>query len=173
MIHPKEREYLNEESTLVVTVRNAAEFHDDVTTNLERLERGEPVETPPRLSFHSYADLMGTFTPSTLDLIATVQRERPVSINEAARTVDRDVSTVHDQLTRLESLGVIYFAEEGQSNRPVVWFDDLVSTFPSRRKPSQRPPKQPDNTDDARGDRDLRPMRNLGRALPRTRCRRP
>lgn len=28
-----------------MTVRNAAEFHDDVTTNLNHLERGEPVET--------------------------------------------------------------------------------------------------------------------------------
>jgi predicted transcriptional regulator len=130
MMHPKEREYLDEESTLVVTVRSGAEFHDDVTTNLERLERGESVETPPRLSFHSYDDLMRTFTSSTLDLIATVRRENPASINEAARMVDRDVSTVHEQLTRLESLGVIYFAEEGQSKRPVVWFDDLVIDIP-------------------------------------------
>lgn len=130
MMHPKEREYLDEESTLVVTVRSAAEFHDDVTTNLDRLERGEPVDEPPQLSFHSYDDLMGTFTPSTLDLIATVRREQPASINEAARAVDRDVSTVHKQLTRLESLGVIYFAEEGQSKRPVVWFDDLVIDIP-------------------------------------------
>ena len=63
MIHPKEREYLDEASTLVVTVRSAAEFHDDVTANLERLERGEAVETPPRLSFHDYDELMGRSRP--------------------------------------------------------------------------------------------------------------
>ena len=130
MMHPKEREYLDNESTLVVTVRSADEFHDDVTTNLERLERDEPVETPPQLSFHSYDDLMQTFTSSTLDLIATVRHEKPASINATARAVERDVSTVHEQLTRLESLGVIYFAEEGQSKRPVVWFDDLVIDIP-------------------------------------------
>ena len=130
MIHPKEREYLDEASTLVVTVRTEEEFHDDVSANLERLERGESVETPPRLSFHSYDDLLGTLTPTTLDLLATIRREQPASINEAARAVERDVSTVHKQLTRLESLGVIYFAEEGQSKRPVVWFDDLVTDIP-------------------------------------------
>jgi len=135
MIHPKEREYLDEASTLVVTVRTAAEFHDDVTANLERLDRGEPVETPPQLSFHSYDDFMGTFTSSTLDLIATIRRDQPASINEAARTVERDVSTVHKQLTRLESLGVICFAEEGQSKRPVVWFDDLVIDIPFGEEP--------------------------------------
>lgn len=130
MIHPKEREHLDEASTLVVTVRTTEEFHDDVTKNLERLERGESVETPPRLSFHSYDDLFATLTPTTLDLIGTIRREQPASINEAARAVERDVSTVHKQLTRLESLGVIYFAEEGQSKRPVVWFDDLVIDIP-------------------------------------------
>ena len=128
--HPKEREMLDAASTLVVTVRTAAEFHDDVTANLERLERGESPESTPRLSFHSYDDLMGTFTPTTLDLLATIRREQPSSINEAARAVERDVSTVHEQLTRLNSLGVIYFAEEGQSKRPVVWFDDLVIDIP-------------------------------------------
>jgi predicted transcriptional regulator len=73
---------------------------------------------------------MGTFTSSTLDLIATVRLEKPASTNEAARAVERNVSTVHVQLTRLESLGVIYSAEEGQSKRPVVWLDDLVIDIP-------------------------------------------
>ena len=143
MIHPKEREYLDEDSTLGVTVRSADEFHDDVTTNLERLERGEPVETPPQLSFHSYDDIMRTFTPSTLDLLATVRRENPASINETARAVGRDVSTVHKQLTRLDSLGVIYFAEEGQSKRPVVWFDDLVIDIPFDDETETAPAEAP------------------------------
>jgi predicted transcriptional regulator len=42
---------------------------------------------------------MGTFTPTTLDLLATIQREQPGSINEAARAVERDVKNVHEQLT--------------------------------------------------------------------------
>ena len=130
MMHPEEREYLDEATTLLVTVETNEQFHEEVTANIERLERGEPVESTPTLSFHSYEDLMGTFTPSTLDLLATIRRENPASINAAARAVERDVKNVHEQLTRLESLGVIYFAEEGQSKRPVVWFDELVIDLP-------------------------------------------
>ena len=127
MIHPKERKHLNEATTLVVTVETGDQFYEEVTTNLERLEQNESPDSPtPTLSFRSYDDLLGTFTPTTLDLIAAIRRDKPGSINEAARMVDRDVKNVHGQLTRLESLGVIYFAEEGQSKRPVVWFDDLV-----------------------------------------------
>lgn len=125
--HPKEREFLDEAvSTLVVTVRTSAAFHDDVTAKLEALEHGETVDNTPTLSFSSYDDLMSTFTPTTLALIDTIRREQPTSINETARVVGRNVSNVHEQLTRLDSMGVIYFDVDGQSKRPVVWFDELV-----------------------------------------------
>lgn len=39
--------------------------------------------------------------------------------------VDRDVKNVHDELAKLEALGVIYFEQDGQAKRPVVWFDEL------------------------------------------------
>ena len=57
----------------------------------------------------------------------TVER---TSINEAARTVDRDVKNVHEELSRLAQLGIILFEEDGQSKRPVVWFDELVINLP-------------------------------------------
>lgn len=125
-MHPKERDYLNTASTLVVTVTSSKQFHGDVTDEIEQLDAGEPVDTPPTLSFTSYEELLKTFTPTTLDLIETIRREQPASMNEAARAVDRDVKNVYEQLNRLEKMGVIYFSEEGQSKRPVVWFDELI-----------------------------------------------
>jgi len=129
-LHPMEREQLQAESTLVVTVKSAEEFHDDVTTGLDGLADGEAVESPPTLSFTSYDDLMETLTPRTLDLIEAVRREEPTSINETARVVGRDVKNVHEELSRLAQLGIVYFEEEGQRKRPVVWFDELVINLP-------------------------------------------
>jgi predicted transcriptional regulator len=129
-MHPKEREYLDAASTLVVTVESSQQFHDDVTAAIEALDRGESVDESPTLSFTSYDELLTTFTPTTLDLIDTIRREEPTSINETARAVDRDVKNVHEQLVRLDNMGVIYFAEEGQAKRPVVWFDELIMRVP-------------------------------------------
>ena len=129
-LHPMEREQLRAESTLVVTVKSSSEFHDDVTGGIETLERGDKVESPPTLSFASYDDLMTTLTPRVLDLIEAIRREEPASINETARVVDRDVKNVHEELTRLAQLGVVVFETEGQRKRPVVWFDELVVSFP-------------------------------------------
>jgi predicted transcriptional regulator len=128
-LHPMEREQLRAESTLVVTVKSSSEFHDDITDGIETLERGEAVDSTPMLSFASYDDLMETLTPRVLDLIEAIRREEPASINETARVVDRDVKNVHEELSRLAQLGVIFFEEDGQSKRPVVWFDELVITL--------------------------------------------
>ena len=129
-LHPMEREQLRTESTLVVTVKSSSEFHDDVTDGIEAVERGDAVDSSPTLSFTSYDDLMETLTPRVLDLIEATRRDRPASINETARVVDRDVKNVHEELSRLAQLGIIFFEEDGQSKRPVVWFDELVINLP-------------------------------------------
>lgn len=129
-LHPIEREQLQQESTLVVTVKSDQEFREDVTEGIEALERGEAVDATPTLSFASYDDLMETLTPRVLDLVEAIRRGEPASINEAARIVDRDVKNVHGELSRLAQLGIIYFEEDGQRKRPVVWFDELVINLP-------------------------------------------
>ena len=125
-----EREQLRAESTLVVTVKSSSEFQDDVTDGIKALERGDTEDSPPTLSFTSYDDLMETLTPRVLDLIEVIRRKEPSSINETARVVDRDVKNVHEELSRLAQLGIIFFEEDGQSKRPVVWFDELVINLP-------------------------------------------
>ena len=129
-LHPMEREQLRAESTLVVTVKSSSEFHEDVTDEIETRERGDAVDSTPTLSFTSYDDLMETLTPRVLDLIEAVRREEPASINETARVVDRDVKNVHEELSRLAQLGIIFFEENGQKKRPVVWFDELLINLP-------------------------------------------
>jgi len=129
-LHPMEREQLRTESTLVVTVKSSGEYHDDVTDGIEALERGDAVDSTPTLSFTSYDDLMETLTPRVLDLIEAIRREEPASINETARVVDRDVKNVHEELSRLAQLGIIFFEEDGQRKRPVVWFDELLIGLP-------------------------------------------
>jgi predicted transcriptional regulator len=129
-LHPMEREQLRAESTLVVTVKSSSEYHDDVTDRIEALERGDAVDSTPTLSFTNYDDLMETLTPRVLDLIEAIRREEPASINETARVVDRDVKNVHEELSRLAQLGIIFFEDDGQRKRPVVWFDELLITLP-------------------------------------------
>ncbi|MFB6068721.1 MAG: hypothetical protein ABEJ90_02215, partial [Halobacterium sp.] len=68
--------------------------------------------------------------PATAPANATDARSEPASINETARVVDRDVKNVHEERSQLAQRGIIFFEEDGQSKRPVVWFDELVITLP-------------------------------------------
>ena len=129
-LHPIEREQLRAESTLVVTVKSSSEFHDDVTNRVEAIDRDGAADSTPTLSFTSYDDLIETLTPRVLDLVEAIRREEPASINETARVVDRDVKNVHEELSRLARLGIIFFEKDGQSKRPVVWFDEIVINLP-------------------------------------------
>jgi predicted transcriptional regulator len=125
-----EREQLRAASTLIVTVKSSDEFHDDITDHIESLKHGDSVDTTPTLSFTSYDDLIETLTPRVLELVEAVRRGSPSNINETARVVDRDVKNVHEELSRLSQLGIIFFEADGQSKRPVVWFDELVINLP-------------------------------------------
>jgi predicted transcriptional regulator len=87
-----EREQLDRKSTLVVTVQSSGESHDDVRSAIQALDRGDSVESSPTIAFPSYEELLGTFTPRVLELIEAIRREKPASINETARVVDRDVN---------------------------------------------------------------------------------
>lgn len=109
---------------------SSSDFHDDVTDEIEALERDETADSIPTLSFTSYDDLMATLTPRVLELIEAIRREEPASINETARVVDRDVKNVHEELSRLAQLGIIFFEDDGQRKRPIVWFDELRITLP-------------------------------------------
>jgi predicted transcriptional regulator len=125
-----ERERLDAESTLVVTVGSDDELHEDVGSAIRSLAREDRVDGTPTIAFRSYDDLLSTLTPRTLDLIEAIRRAEPESINEAARVVDRDVKNVHEELGRLARLGIVYFEEEGRRKRPVVWFDELRISLP-------------------------------------------
>jgi predicted transcriptional regulator len=130
-----EREQLQRESTLVVTVQPSA-FHDDVRETIRDLQSGKDAETPPTITFESYDDLLTTLTPQVLDLIESIRRENPESINETARVVGRDVKNVHEELAHLAQVGILYFESDGQRKRPVVWFEELQINLPFERDAS-------------------------------------
>lgn len=125
-----EREQLQRASTLVVTVRSVDKFYGDVQSAIHALKCGDSTDSPPTISFESYDELMETLTPRVLNLIEAIRCEEPDSINEAARVVDRDVKNVHEEISRLARLGIIFCREEGRRKQPIVWFDELVIHLP-------------------------------------------
>lgn len=131
-MHPHQRDYHEQASTLIVTVESEEKFYRGVEEDIKALEQDTPeeVDGTPVVSFTSYEHLLRTITPETLALIETIRRVGPSSINETARVTGRDVKNIHDELTRLGNMGIIDLVEEGQAKRPVVWYDELDIKVP-------------------------------------------
>ena len=121
--------YADDHDVLVITVRQDGEsIYEEGRDAIEALDRGETVEQPDSVTFPNETMLAQTFTEQTLGLLRVITDAEPESIRETARLVERDVKNVHEELARLETMGVIHFAEKGRSKRPVFPYDELVIT---------------------------------------------
>jgi predicted transcriptional regulator len=124
-------------NTLEITYGQRENTQQAARERLRRAEAGEAFdEQEPAfiLNFEDLEDVGRLMRRSNLQLLDAVASERPESIRETARLVDRDYREVHRNLEELESLGVIEFTAEGNCKRPILRGGteaiDLSITFP-------------------------------------------
>ena len=117
----------NATNVLLITVeRSDDEFYEKGLEAIQTLEDGEPIDRPTTITFPDEKLLAETFNEQTYTLLNVIRDEAPTSIRETARLVGRDKKNVHEELTTLETLGVIRFEQDGQSKRPIFPYDDLI-----------------------------------------------
>lgn len=117
-------------TTLHVTVGDRAQLREDTLQFVQDADAAESEtdeEATAVLQFGSYDDLVDSLTPLRLDLVEAIATERPESMREAARLVDRDPSDVHADLKHLDVIGVVDLEDGGSGGaiRPVVPYDGI------------------------------------------------
>ena len=80
-----------------------------------------------RLSFESARSLFSELTPARLDLMDTLRRIGPSSVNALAKAADRNYSNVHTDVARLEELGLVARSDDGGVSVP---FESVEILFP-------------------------------------------
>jgi len=113
------------QNILVATVGDE-DIYEEGLEAIHRMKEGEPIDEPAVLSFADEEQLAEVFDGRTYSLLRVIRNDEPESIRATARLVGRDVKNVHQELTKLEALGVIRFEEEGRSKKPVFPYDDLL-----------------------------------------------
>jgi len=71
-----------------------------------------------RLSFESAAALFAELTPARVELLDTLRRVGPCSVDALARVAKRDGSDVLREVGRLQELGLIERADDGSVSVP-------------------------------------------------------
>jgi predicted transcriptional regulator len=124
-------------NTLKITYGQRENTQRAARERLRRAEAGEEFdEQEPAfiLNFETLDDVERLMRRLNLQLLDVIASERPGSIRETARLVNRDYKEVHRNLEELEALGVIEFTTDGNSKRPILRDGteaiDLSITFP-------------------------------------------
>ena len=118
--------------TLYVTVGEQKD-RPDLDDRLAAIDADEPVEpTESTLTVESLETFGRIFRPTNLRLLEAITANEPASIRELARTVDRHPPEVLDNITELETYGLVELVEEGRAKRPVVWYDEIDIDLPLR-----------------------------------------
>ena len=116
-------------TTLHITVGDREQLREDALQFVRSAETGalDEQDGTTTLQFGTYDDLVDSLTPLRLELVQAIAEHAPESMRAAARLVDRDVSDVHSDLKRLETLGVLELKEGGPGGamQPVVPFDRI------------------------------------------------
>lgn len=115
-------------NVLLVTIDGGTDIYEEGFEAIQSLKEGEPVDKPATLTVPNEKVLGEIFNERTYTLLRVIRQQKPSSIRETAELVDRDKKNVHEELTRLEALGVIRFDDDGYAKRPVFPYDNLFIT---------------------------------------------
>jgi len=110
-------------NTLEITYGQRENNQRAARERLRRAEAGEEFDEQEAafiLNFEDLDDVERLMRRSNLQLLDVVASERPESIRETARLVDRDYKEVHRNLEELEALGVVEFVTDGNRKRPIL-----------------------------------------------------
>ncbi len=77
------------------------------------------------INFEDPAKLRNIFTEKRLALIEKIQEHSPDSIRDLARTIDRGLREVHEDLKLLEEYEIVQFVTDGRAKRPIVPYDRI------------------------------------------------
>ena len=106
--------------TLKITIKTVSEALDDVRSAFKTAESGRRVRRRDGVYFTSIEAARNLLTPNRLALLRAVRSDRPGSIYELAKLVNRDLKNVQDDLRLLARYGLVRMADgKGSGKRRV------------------------------------------------------
>ena len=116
-----------------IVVMNDEDYGDHLNQLFEKVKEGEISESEPQKIVARNTDDIGKIlTRGRIRLLHTIRQNKPESISELARMLDRKESNVHNDITFLEGIGLLEI-KKGKNHVkkiPVVDYDALHITVP-------------------------------------------
>src|SRR5476649_2745941 len=93
---------------LIAGIKSVEKGLEEFSSTLKALQRGERVKPRgERLNFVSFEAARKFLTPKRIELLRAVHRQEPRSIYELAKSLERDLRNVKDDVDLLVQVGLI------------------------------------------------------------------
>jgi predicted transcriptional regulator len=117
--------------TAVIEVRTDTQsvLSEMKTRFLSTWNSGQPSDPLATFTFSSASQLFSVFTATRFALIEKLQQIGPTSMRGLARSLERDIHRVHDDVTVLLEWGII---EKNESGKIFVPYDVIHAAFDIR-----------------------------------------
>ncbi len=116
-----------------IIVMNDEEYGDHLNKLFEKVKEGKIDESEPhKIVSRTTEDIGKILTRERIRLLHIIRENKPESISELARILNRKESNVHNDLTFLEGIGLLEI-KKGRNHVkkvPVVDYDALHITVP-------------------------------------------
>jgi len=114
-----------------IVIESETDFYNRAEKVFSDIDEGKfPDELEKRISFDSLDGLRKVLTAKRLELLHIIKHEEPGSIYELAKIAQRDIKNIRDDLSKLETLGLIEMVRDIDDPRrsmiPVLRYDKLL-----------------------------------------------
>ena len=113
-----------------IIIESEEEFFKRAGKVFSKLDKEKtPNKFQERLSFENLDALRKVLTKQRLKLLHVIKHKQPKSIYELSKITKRDMKNIRDDLSKLESLGLIELVKDTKQSRepliPIIKFDKL------------------------------------------------
>ena len=91
----------------------------------EHLTKGEAVQQKRAIYFASLKELRRVLTERRLEILKTIRDQKPASVYELAKMVDRDLKNVLQDISYLHELGIVAITKTGVKKVPHFDYDRI------------------------------------------------
>ncbi|MCK4486146.1 MAG: MarR family transcriptional regulator [Desulfobacterales bacterium] len=112
-----------------ITIKSTEAFLEEAKSTMKKIMAGEKVSVKKGLYFENLDAMRKALTPKRLELLHAIKEERPQSVYELARLMNRDLKNVTQDLAFLERLGLVELKKAKDKRRkttPSVEYDKIL-----------------------------------------------
>jgi predicted transcriptional regulator len=110
---------------IFVGVKPLDEILQEAGETFDYLAKGRAVKHKRAIYFASLKEMRRVLTERRLEILKTIRDQKPSSVYELAKMVDRDLKNVLQDLSYLQELGIVSMTETGMKKVPHFDYDRL------------------------------------------------